>query len=112
MGRNSGTPNPRSGHRTDRTLAWATADGELIPVNEMSDMHLINCINLQIRRIMQAKLATGHTSLSALTLQYLQDEARDRKIGHLYQSVPSPSSFELSSLADISAELGSKESSS
>lgn len=49
-----------------------------MPVNEMSDDHLMNSINLSRRRIMAAKLATGRVSLSILSLDYMIDEARDR----------------------------------
>ena len=67
---------------SDRYLAWATVDGVMISVNEMSDQHLLNCINLLRRRIAGAKLATGKTSCSLLTLRYLEDEANERGIQH------------------------------
>lgn len=67
---------------SDRYLAWATADGDMIPVNEMTDRHLLNCINLLRQRIARAKLATGKTSCSLLTLRYLEDEANERGIRH------------------------------
>lgn len=67
---------------SDRDLAWATSNRELISVNEMEDQHLINCINLLRRRIAGAKLAFGKTSLSLLTLQYLEAEANERGLDH------------------------------
>lgn len=67
---------------TDRTLAWATKEQELVAVNEMEDQHLINCINLLRRKIAGAKLMFGKTSLSLLTLQYLEAEANDRGLDH------------------------------
>lgn len=71
---------------TNRTLAWASApsdefpDGKLTPVNELADVHLRNCIMLLNRRLVGGKLAYGHLSLSKLSLDYLQAEAKDRGI--------------------------------
>lgn len=67
---------------SDRTLAWATKEGELVAVNEMEDQHLVNCINLLRRKIAGAKLVFGKTSLSLLTLQYLEAEANERGLNH------------------------------
>lgn len=67
---------------SDRDLAWATKDGELIAINEMEDQHLVNCINLLRRKIAGAKLVFGKTSLSLLTLQYLEAEANERGLDH------------------------------
>ena len=67
---------------TDRDLAWVTANQELISVNEMEDQYLINCINRLRRRIAGAKLVFGKTSLSLLTLQYLEAEANERGLDH------------------------------
>lgn len=67
---------------SDRTLAWTTKEGELIAVNEMEDQHLINCINLLRRKIAGVKLVLGKTSLSLLTLQYLEAEANERGLDH------------------------------
>lgn len=67
---------------SDRDLAWATREGEMVCVNEMEDQHLINCINLLRRKIAGAKLVFGKTSLSLLTLQYLEAEANERGLNH------------------------------
>lgn len=67
---------------SDRDLAWATREGEMVCVNEMEDQHLINCINLLRRKIAGAKLVSGKTSLSLLTLQYLEAEANERGLDH------------------------------
>lgn len=67
---------------SDRTLAWASKEGELIAINEMEDQHLINCINLLRRKITGAKLMFGKTSLSLLALQYLEAEANERGLNH------------------------------
>lgn len=67
---------------SDRYLAWATVDGNMISVNEMSDQHLLNCIKLLRRRIAGTKLVTGKTSCSLLTLRYLEDEANERGLRH------------------------------
>ena len=52
----------------------------------MTDSHLINVIQLQRRRITVAKLQTGVTSLSLLSLRYLEDEANDRGLKYEYES--------------------------
>lgn len=67
---------------SDRDLAWATREGEMVCVNEMEDQHLINRINLLRRRIASVKLVSGKTSLSLLTLQYLEAEANERGLDH------------------------------
>lgn len=67
---------------SDRDLAWVTKNGELIAVNKMEDQHLVNCINLLRRNIAGAKLMFGMTSLSLLTLQYLEAEANERGLDH------------------------------
>lgn len=64
--------------KTNRNLGWKTSQDELIPVNELTDQHLLNCIALVRRRIMSAKLVSGVTSVSILSFNYLVDEARDR----------------------------------
>lgn len=66
--------------KTNRTLGWATLKGKLVRVCDMEDAHLLNYIALSRRRIMGAKLATGVTSLSFLSYQYLVAEAKDRGI--------------------------------
>jgi hypothetical protein len=68
--------------KSNRDLAWLTDDKRLISVNEMSDTHLLNVIALLRRRIMLWKLETGKTSVSALTLRYMEDEAKDRGLNH------------------------------
>lgn len=67
---------------SNRDLAWATNEGKLIAVNEMEDQHLVNCINLLRRKITGVKLVFGKTSLSLLTLQYLEAEANERGLNH------------------------------
>jgi hypothetical protein len=69
-------------HKSKRDLAWLTDDKELISINEMSDTHLLGVITLLRRRIMLWKLETGKTSVSALTLRYMEDEAKDRGLNH------------------------------
>lgn len=54
----------------------------MVPINMMSDNHLLNSINLLRRNIMMAKLQTGQTSLSLLSLRYMEDEANDRGLNH------------------------------
>lgn len=61
-----------------RTLGWMTKDGEHIQVCNMSNGHLLNTINLLRRKIVLAKLQTGVTSLSFLSLRYLEEEAKSR----------------------------------
>jgi hypothetical protein len=77
--------------KTNRTLGWTTADGEVIHVCDLDDSHLLNCINLSRRRIMAAKLVTGCTPLSYLAYRYLVDEAKERGI---YPDNIDDSSFE------------------
>ena len=67
---------------SDRTLSWVTADAKPVPVNAMSNAHLLNSINLLRRIIMETKLVTGQTSLGLLSLRYLEDEANDRGLNH------------------------------
>ena len=59
-----------------------TKAGELVPVNLMPDNHLLNSINMLRRNIMTAKLQSGQTSLSLLSLRYMEDEANDRGLNH------------------------------
>ena len=54
----------------------------MVPINMMSDNHLLNSINLLRRNITMAKLQHGQTSLSLLSLRYLEDEANDRGLNH------------------------------
>lgn len=65
-----------------RTLGWMTKDGEHIQVCNMSNGHLLNSIALLRRKIMLAKLQTGVTSLSFLSLRYLKEEAESRGLKH------------------------------
>lgn len=67
---------------SDRTLAWATKDGELIAINEMEDQHLVNCINQLRRAVASTKLMSGKSPLSLLALQYLEAEANERGLDH------------------------------
>lgn len=53
-----------------------------MPVNLMSDNHLLNSINVLRRNIMMTKLKSGQTSLSLLSLRYMEDEANDRGLNH------------------------------
>ena len=48
----------------------------------MSDNHLKNAIDHLRRNIVMAKLQSGETSLSLLSLRYLEDEANDRGLNH------------------------------
>ena len=59
-----------------------TKAGEMVPINLMSDNHLLNSINMLRRNIMTAKLQSGQTSLSLLSLRYMEDEANDRGLNH------------------------------
>ena len=59
----------------------AKAEG-MVPINMMSDKHLLNSINLLRRNIMLTKLQTGQTSLRLLSLRYMEDEANDRGLNH------------------------------
>ena len=56
--------------------------GRIVPINMMSDNHLLNSINLLRRNIMMTKLQSGQTSLSLLSLRYMEDEANDRGLNH------------------------------
>lgn len=67
---------------SDRGLAWATKDRGFVCVNMMSDSHLKNAIDHLRRNIIMAKLQYGQTSLSLLSLRYLEDEANDRGLIH------------------------------
>ena len=74
---------PPSGRpASDRNLGWMAKAGEMMPVNLMSDNHLLNSINMLRRNIMTAKLRSGQTSLSLLSLRYMEDEANDRGLNH------------------------------
>jgi hypothetical protein len=46
------------------------------------DNNLLNSINLLRRNIMMTKLQSGQTSLSLLSLRYMEDEANDRGLNH------------------------------
>ena len=59
----------------------AKAEG-VVPINMMSDNHLLNSINLLRRNIIMTKLQSGQTSLSLLSLRYMEDEANDRGLNH------------------------------
>lgn len=59
-----------------------TKNGEHIQVCNMNDGHLLNIIALLRRKIMLAKLQTGVTSLSFLSLRYLEEEAESRGLKH------------------------------
>ena len=63
----------------------AKAEG-MVPINMMSDKHLLNSIALLRHNIMMTKLQTGQTSLSLLSLRYMEDEANDRGLNHEYNS--------------------------
>ena len=67
---------------SDRSLAWATKDNGLVCVNMMSDSHLKNAIDHLRRNIVMTKLQSGQTSLSLLSLRYMEDEANDRGLNH------------------------------
>ena len=54
----------------------------MVPINLMSDHHLLNSINLLRRNIMAAKLQSGQTSVSVLPLRYMEEEANDRGLNH------------------------------
>ncbi len=54
----------------------------MVPVNLMPDNHLLNSINVLRRNIMTAKLQSSQTSLSLLSLRYMEDEANDRGLNH------------------------------
>ena len=59
-----------------------TKNEGMVPVNMMADNHLLNSINLLRRNIMMTKLQSGQTSLSLLSLRYMEDEANDRGLNH------------------------------
>ena len=67
---------------SDRSLGWMATTGRIVPINMMSDNHLLNSINLLRRNIMMTKLQSGQTSLSLLSLRYMEDEANDRGLNH------------------------------
>ena len=67
---------------SDRSLGWMTKTEGMVPINMMSDSHLLNSINLLRRNIMTMKLQSGQTSLSLLPLRYMEDEANDRGLNH------------------------------
>ena len=56
----------------------------MVCVNMMSDSHLKNAIEHLRRNIVMAKLQHGQTSLSLLSLRYLENEANDR--GLIYET--------------------------
>lgn len=60
----------------------ALGDERLVCANMMSDSHLKNAIYHLRRNIAMAKLQYGQTSLSLLSLRYLEDEANDRGLNH------------------------------
>ena len=60
----------------------------MVPINLMSDNHLLNSISLLRRKIMLTKLQTGVTSLSTLSLRYLEAEANDRGLKHDLKNQP------------------------
>ena len=67
---------------SDRSLGWMAKAEGMVPINMMSDNHLLNSINLLRRNIMMTKLQSGQTSLSLLSLRYMEDEANDRGLNH------------------------------
>lgn len=67
---------------SDRSLGWMTKAEGMVNINLMSDNHLLNSIALLRRNIMMTKLQTGQTSLSLLSLRYMEDEANDRGLNH------------------------------
>ncbi len=54
----------------------------IININLMSDNRLLNSIALLRRNIMMTKLQSSQTSLSLLSLRYMEDEANDRGLNH------------------------------
>ena len=60
----------------------------MVQVNNMDNGHLLNSINMLRRKIMLTKLQTGVTSMSVLTLRYLEDEANDRGLKHDHEDQP------------------------
>lgn len=67
---------------SDRSLGWITKTEGMVNINLMSDNHLLNSIALLRRNIIMTKLQTGQTSLSLLSLRYMEDEANDRGLNH------------------------------
>ena len=67
---------------SDRSLGWMTKTEGMVPINMMSDNHLLNSIDLLRRNIMMTKLQSGQTSLSLLSLRYMEDEANDHGLNH------------------------------
>ena len=67
---------------SDRSLGWMTKSEGMVNTNLMSDNHLLDSIALLRRNIMMTKLQTGQTSLSLLSLRYMEDEANDRGLNH------------------------------
>ena len=67
---------------SDRNLSWMTKAEGMVAVNMMSDNHLKNAIDHLRRNIVMAKLQHGQTSLSLLSLRYLEGEATDRGLNH------------------------------
>ena len=67
---------------SDRSLGRMTKTEGMVNINLMSDNHLLNSIALLRRNIMMTKLQTGQTSLSLLSLRYMEDEANDRGLNH------------------------------
>ena len=67
---------------SDRSLGWVTKSEGMVNINLMSDNHLLDSINMLRRNIMMMKLQTGQTSLSLLSLRYMEDEANDRGLNH------------------------------
>lgn len=67
---------------SDRSLGWMTKTEGMVNINLMSDNHLLNSIALLRRNIMMTKLQSGQTSLSLLSLRYMEDEANDRGLNH------------------------------
>lgn len=65
-----------------RTLSWRTQNGDLERVCDMPDERLLE-VHARLRlAIIKHKLTTGHTSLSQLTLDYLEEEIAERGIVH------------------------------
>ena len=67
---------------SDRSLGWMTESEGTVNINLMSDNHLLNSIALLRRDVVMTKLLTGQTSLSLLSLRYMEDEANDRGLNH------------------------------
>ena len=54
----------------------------MVNINLMSDNHLLDSIALLRRNIIMTRLQTGQTSLSLLSLRYMEDEANDHGLNH------------------------------